>query len=1684
MRPMEMPLNLFSKNAIGLCITDPDGICLEVNDYFCEVLGIQKTQLIQKSFLEISNSSQKKSWMALFEKLRKADTNNIEFTFKKNNDSEVFLRVNSEWVKAEDANDRLYISFQECTEKKQLELIQTHQNENEWADFKALINNMPDIFYSLDMDLKLINFNKAFNEISIDYFGHTPMLGDSPVIIMSKVDKARLKQFTSKAQKGAHFSFEDKISKNHIETYFDVSVNPIVNDDGHQIGISVFAKNITNRKLAEKEVKEKEALLNAMIQSMHEGVALVNTRGELLIYNAGIDNVLGISANDINKTDWLSICQFYDPETNALIPANELPIQKALDGIKTIRQEFLVKNPLRGDVYILCSGIPIRDFSGEVIAAMTVEQEVTETKLALRNTKLSNERYEYVTKATFDAIWDLNLISDELYWGEGFRSLFGYETVDNKGDIVVWYEHIHSEDRQRILDSINSLIKGKERNWVEEYRFMKANGEMAFVRNKGIVIRDAKGRGIRMIGAMQDITAFKKEEEQLKLFKSVITNTTDSVLITEAEFIEMPGPRILYVNESFTKMTGYTMEEIIGKTPRILHGPLTERTELERLKLALNKKEPCEIELVNYKKNGESFWTNISVVPLINEKGINTHWISIQKDITQKKNEEIEKEFFYELLQTINNNEILELSLSILIEKICNYFKYSYAEAWLINVDGIRMLFRANWAKDDVKAKFRTYKTIDYVELGQGVIGKAWEEKKILYFDDIQESDSVSKLSAEKTKLTSVLAVPIILNDRVIGVFTFFNDQPFTFNQISSDLLNKISKQIGSDIQKSRTEDELNRFFNLSPDLLCIVGFDGYFKKINQAVIGLLGYTEAELLTNPTVSFLHSGDREKRNKTFKKLIGGDRVVNFENRYLTKSGEIKWLSWTAVPIIGEEVVFAVAKDITYKKQLEIERENILDSISDCFYALDKAFNFTYVNAAAQALLKKTSDELIGKNLFDIYPVLREGLFYRNLEKVVSNKKPVHFEIYFEGSMDWYEESFYPTEEGMSVFFRSINNRKRIESEIKAAYEEKNTILESITDGFLTIDKSFKVTYINKEAERMLKISREGFVGKALRDTFPEVLAPEPFAQYTHALQDNVAVHFENYFESLNALFEVSAYPSELGLSIYFKDITKTKQLINLEQLEKEVLERNANPDNDLSKTIEYYLSEIEKIHVGMIGSVLRLENGRLFNWAAPSLPNEYINFIEGGEIGDNQGSCGTAAYLKQKIIVSDIGSDIRWKNYKDIALQFGLKACWSYPIISGGKVLGTFALYYKEKKSPTLDEEITIVRAVNILKVIIENKLFEREILEMNERYDLVTKATNDIIWDWNINTDDVFRTGDGLKEIINLDSNPEFRKSVVWLTRVHSEDLASLKEKLRQFLGDPGATYWSSAYRFLKDDGTYAHFLEKGYLTRNEKKEPVRMIGATRDITKQKETEIVLKQLNEKLKKRAEELADSNIELERFAYVASHDLQEPLRMVTSFLQLLQKKYEPQLDETANKYIELAVDGASRMKNLINDLLQFSRVSSSTIVLSQVDTNEIVTELKELFKIKLQQTGGDIIWSNLPVIKADKTPITQLMQNLIGNALKYRSEMPPVIKIKCEEELLFWKFSFEDNGIGIDPKFFDKIFVIFQRLHNKDEYSGTGIGLAICKKIVERFDGKIWLTSKPGKGSTFYFSIPK
>jgi len=374
------------------------------------------------------------------------------------------------------------------------------------------------------------------------------------------------------------------------------------------------------------------------------------------------------------------------------------------------------------------------------------------------------------------------------------------------------------------------------------------------------------------------------------------------------------------------------------------------------------------------------------------------------------------------------------------------------------------------------------------------------------------------------------------------------------------------------------------------------------------------------------------------------------------------------------------------------------------------------------------------------------------------------------------------------------------------------------------------------------------------------------------------------------------------------------------------------------------------------------------------------------------------------------------------------------------------------------------------------------KNITEELTLSNKRYTVVTKATNNIIWDWDFKKNQV-SWGESLTKIFGY---PDLENHSTWWTdKIHPEDKERVAQKFNQFLESHNKEKWSDEYRIITESGNIRHIYDRGYILFNKKGKPIRMIGSLEDISERKINEEQLKELNLQINKRVEELAVSNAELEQFAYIASHDLQEPLRMITRFLSEIQRKYSDNLDDKGKEYIHYAVDGAHRMRNLILDLLEYSRVGKFDQTIETIDLNNLIEEVTNFHEVFIKENNAIINWSHLPTIQNRKTPIQLVFQNLISNALKYHNPTePPKIEIAHQDLGDRWLFSIKDNGIGIDPMFSEKIFIIFQRLHAKHEYSGTGIGLAICKKIIEAQGGKIWVESEEGQGSIFCFTVSK
>jgi PAS domain S-box-containing protein len=543
-------------------------------------------------------------------------------------------------------------------------------------------------------------------------------------------------------------------------------------------------------------------------------------------------------------------------------------------------------------------------------------------------------------------------------------------------------------------------------------------------------------------------------------------------------------------------------------------------------------------------------------------------------------------------------------------------------------------------------------------------------------------------------------------------------------------------------------------------------------------------------------------------------------------------------------------------------------------------------------------------------------------------------------------------------GFILSFTDIRERKAAALHLQLYSEQITNILDSITDGFFMLDKTFRVTLWNQEAEKIMGLAANKIVGKNILEKLPELVDLKIYKAFLKAFRKKTTFASEHYIARLGLWLEMNAYPSAQGLFVYFKDVTKRKKQEMLLELEKKVLEINSDQKASLRVTIDYFLEGIERIFPGMLCSVLSLDDDRisLRHLSAPSLPVEFSSFIDGLKIGPATGSCGTAVYLKKRIIVKDIATDPLWENFKELALPFNLRACWSLPILGlHGNVLAVFAMYYRYSKSPTEMELNILDRAANLIKIIIENKRAEEKIKMINERYILATKATNDVIWDWDLGSavpfwSESFYIQFGFKAGKKV-SVPGF-----WESHVHPDDRVRVVENMNKFIAEKKTGLWLDEYRFKKANGKFVLISDRGFLIYDKEGKPVRMVGSMQDITDKREMEKkLLKQELNKQKLIVQAVVNAQ---EKERAEIGKELHDNVNQILS---------------TTKLYLELArTDDAERMnlvarsaKNLhhaINEIRNISRslVPPSIGDLGLVDSiNDLIENIKAIKAIHVE-----------------------------------------------------------------------------------------------------------------------------
>src|SRR6202049_4777609 len=612
-----------------------------------------------------------------------------------------------------------------------------------------------------------------------------------------------------------------------------------------------------------------------------------------------------------------------------------------------------------------------------------------------------------------------------------------------------------------------------------------------------------------------------------------------------------------------------------------------------------------------------------------------------------------------------------------------------------------------------------------------------------------------------------------------------------------------------------------------------------------------------------------------------------------------------------------------------------------------------------------------------------------------------------------------------------------------SESKEAGAKYRGLLEAAPDAIVVVNQGGEIVLLNMQAEKQFGYHRDELVGQEVKNIIPEGFAERILADGLRSVEDALAQQIGTGIELTGRRKNGSEFPIEIMLS-------------PLESAEG-ILVTAAIRDISVRKGAERHLAQMEGRYRGLLEAapdamvvvnqggeivLLNLQAEKQFGYSRDELVGQKVkNIIPEGFaerlIADDLRSVEDA-------LAQQIGTGIELIARRKDGSHFPIEIMLS-PLESSEGILVTAAIRDISERKETEAKYRGLLEAAPDAMVVVNQG---GEIVLLNLQAEKQFGYRRDEL------------VGQKVKNII-----PEG-----FAERLIADDLRSAEDALAQQIGT------GIELTGRRKDGS--EFPIEIMLSPLESADGILVTAAIRDISVRKSSE-------ERLVKTVGELKRSNDELQQFAYVASHDLQEPLRMVASYTQLLAQRYKGRLDSDADEFIGFAVDGCNRMQGLIQDLLVYSRAGTSGKSFREISSEGALNEGLTNLRITIEQSGAVVSHDPLPAIRTDETQLTQVFQNLVGNAIKYRSaEVPRVHVSATKNENSEWIFSVRDNGLGIDPQYFERIFILFQRLHPQNEFEGTGIGLAVSKKVVERLGGRIWVESQPGKGSTFYFSLPE
>ncbi|MGB9201486.1 PAS domain S-box protein [Methanobacterium sp.] len=890
----------------------------------------------------------------------------------------------------------------------------------------------------------------------------------------------------------------------------------------------------------------------------------------------------------------------------------------------------------------------------------------------------------------------------------------------------------------------------------------------------------------------------------------------------------------------------------------------------------------------------------------------------------------------------------------------------------------------------------------------------------------------------------------------------------------------------------------VSTIFELNPDAISLTrASDGKIIDCNPEYLNQIGYSREEVIGHTSLE-LELFNFKERQLFVNEIRKKQSISDYEIKVKRKDNSFIIILYSAkfINVDGIQTILSIGKDITERKQIEEQKQKILENEQQLTEELQSSNE--ELQSTTEELLSQTNELQFVNNELLKSSKLLSAIYELNPDAIVlttvSDSKIIDCNQEYLNQIGYTrDETIGHTSEELNLINKvtreayidetrgnnkvsniEIQGRRKDGSFIDVAYSTRqitvnnipmilnighditeskkaekqlkfdSLLLSQVTDAVFAFDNNFKITYWNKGAEKMFGYTQK----EALGTNSVELLRPN----YTNVEIENKLREVGKKKILTNILYvkhkngnditvdqNVSLIVNDLGLQTGYvvvdRDITEKIKI-----------------EHELKESEEKYRNIVELANEGiMIADT-----------------SGHINFV-------NAKMAEMLGYSSEELLGTNAKSLVSKEN-RNLGLQKienrkkGIQESYNIKYIrKNGEELWCLI-----SASPMYDYKGKHIGNMTMQTDITESKKATDALLESESRFHSVLDNSQDVIYRINVQTGNYEYVSPSTKNVLGY--SPEELIALIAknpLNTIHPDDRSKFQKGIKKLEQNDKV---EMEYRHQTKNGGYCWISNKIGLIRDNTGKPLYRDGNMRDITKRK-------QIEKQIEAAMDELRRSNEELERFAYVSSHDLQEPLRMVKLYSQLLERRYKDNLDSDADDFIEYIVEGANRMKQLIDDLLEYSRVNSKAKEFVNVDIEKVLNNVLRNLSISITEYNVKISHDPLPTVFADQNQMIQVFQNLITNAIKFHGSNPPEINISVQKDKKEWKFVVKDNGIGIDLKHQQKIFEVFKRLHTRDQYPGTGIGLSITQKIIIHHGGQIWVESQPGKGSTFYFTIP-